>query len=92
MNQAVTEAEATNYFLVFHGDIPEILMTGVAYRRVGNLRRFRVINCPYCRNPLTEISEDAKVELYRFPARKKVQCHAYPLCPVCRNEVGMILA
>lgn len=95
MNQTVTED--VKYFFVIHDDIPEICMARVAYRRTGRyepreLHNIKIINCPYCHNPLTKVEKNTKVELYRYPARKKIQCQLYPLCPICKNEVGMILA
>ena len=92
MNQAVMETE--KYFFVFYGDVPEILMPRAAYRRAGRheLHDHKIINCPYCNNPLTEVGKDTKVELYRYPARKQIRCQTYPVCHICKNEVGMILA
>lgn len=86
--------EAEEYFFIVYGDVPKILTPCVAYRRAGrqDLRDIRVINCPYCNKPLTEVSKDTKVELYRYPARKKIRCQAYPVCQTCKNEVGIILA
>lgn len=89
MSQAVTEP--MKYTFIIYGDAPEVLMPGVAFRRAGRLEH-RIINCPYCNNPLTEVGRDTKVELYRYPARRQIHCHAYPVCQVCKNEVGMILA
>jgi len=94
MNQTVTEEE--KYFFVFYDKVPGILMARVAYRRVGKqeshpLHERKVINCPYCQEPLTDIDKDAKVELYRYPARKQIRCQVYPICQKCKNEVGMIL-
>ena len=91
-----TTAEAEKYFLVFYGKAPSIMMARVAYRRVGKpdppvLHERKVINCPYCTKPFTDIDKDAKVELYRYPARKQVRCQVYPICQNCHNEVGMIL-
>ena len=86
--------EANRFFYIIHDDIPEILMRGIAFRRVGRqlARDIKVINCPYCNKPLTEVSKDTKIELYRYPSRKHVHCHAYPTCGTCKNEVGIILA
>ena len=93
----MNQPEPEKYFFVFYGNVPGILMARVAYRRVGKheprpLHERKVINCPYCGEPLTDIDKDAKVELYRHPARKQVRCHVYPICHKCKNEVGMILA
>ena len=89
-------AEEEKYFFVL-SKAPRILMARVAYRRVGReesrpLHERKVINCPYCHQPLTDIDKDAKVELYRYPARKQIRCQVYPICPKCKNEVGMILS
>ena len=94
MNQDAHEAE--KFFYVFYGHVPTIMMARVAYRRVGKpeprlLHERKVINCPYCQEPLTDIDKDTKVELYRYPARKQVRCQVYPKCRKCGNEVGMIL-
>lgn len=88
------ESKSDKYFFVMYGDVPRILIPCVAYRRVGQQKShdIRIINCPYCNNPLTEVGRDTKVELYRYPARRQIHCHAYPVCQVCKNEVGMILA
>ena len=84
------------YFFVFHGHVPGILMARVAYRRVGwrdnrILNERKIIKCPFCAKPLTDVDRDAKVELYRNVKRTQVRCHAYPVCNNCRNEVGIIL-
>jgi uncharacterized protein with PIN domain len=97
MNQPEMETEDVKYFFFIQGDIPSVLMARVACRCAGRHDQRgkyerRVIYCPYCNKPLTDVEKNTKVELYRYPARKKIQCHAYPLCPVCKNEVGMILA
>lgn len=90
------ETEEMKYFFVVYGDVPGILMPNVAYRRERwherAVRELRVIKCPHCLSPLTDVGKDTKVELFRYPARKKIRCQAYPLCLVCKNEVGMILA
>jgi ribosomal protein L34E len=92
--ETVTAVE--KYFYVFYGNAPSIMMARVAYRRTGKaearpLHERKVLNCPYCAEPLTDIDKDTKVELYRYPARKKIRCQVYPVCPKCKNEVGMIL-
>ena len=94
MNHAVPEAE--QYVLVFYDKAPSIMMARVAYRRVGKAEprprhERKVINCPYCQEPLTDIDKDARVELHCYPARKQVRCQVYPVCHNCKNEVGMIL-
>ena len=95
MNQA-SPSNDERYFFVFHGDVPSIFMAGVACRRTGNkgAREHcdrKIIKCPYCTEVLTDVDKDTKVELYRYPARKQIRCHAYPVCHSCGNEVGMIL-
>lgn len=96
MNQTVLENRADKYFFVFHGTAPAILMARVAYRRAGLEQRVlhmrKIIKCPYCKEPLTDVDRNTKVELYRYPARNQVRCQSYPVCPNCGNEVGMILA
>ncbi|MDR1891668.1 MAG: hypothetical protein LBQ48_01465 [Oscillospiraceae bacterium] len=96
MNQIVTETEEMKYCFVFYGHAPGIMMARVAYRRCGKpelrvLHERKVINCPHCSKPFTDIDKDAKVELYRYPARNRVRCQVYPICQNCGNEVGMIL-
>ena len=95
MNQAVTQINE-RFFFVFRGDVPSILTAGIACRRAENrgardTRGRKIIKCPYCAETLTDIDRDAKVELYRYPARKQIRCHAYPVCRSCRNEIGMVL-
>ncbi len=70
------------YYLIIRGDIPSILRPNIAFRRAGSshLRETRTINCPYCNKPLTEVGKDNKVELFRYPSRKKIRCQAYPVC------------
>lgn len=97
MDQIIKEPEKMKYFFVFHGDVPSILMARVAYRRVKGreppLRHERkVLNCPYCTKPFTDVDRDTKVELYCHPARKQVRCQVYPKCFHCGNEIGMIIA
>ena len=101
MNQTVqktiADAKAENYFFVFYGSAPGILMARVAYRRAGKagprlLHERKVINCPYCKHPFTDVDRETKVELYCHPAKKQVRCQVYPVCHVCGNDVGMILA
>ena len=94
MNKVPTEEK--KYVLMFHGDVPGILMAHVACRRTGGqtargLHARKVINCPHCTKPFTDIDRDAKVELYCYPAKKQMRCHVYPICHNCGNEVGMIL-
>ena len=96
MDQIIAEAKETKYLFVFHGQAPGIMMARVAYRRVGRyepcvLHERKVIRCPYCLKPFTDIDKDAKVELYRYPAQNHVRCQVYPVCQNCGNEVGMIL-
>ena len=96
MNNTVAENEAEKYFYVFYGKAPSILMARVAYRRVGKteprvLHERKVIKCPYCSFPFTDIDRETKVELYSYPARKQVRCQVYPVCQNCGNEVGMII-
>ena len=95
MNKTLQEADA-KYFFVFHGHVPGILMARVAYRRAGRqelsvLNARKIINCPFCGKPLTDVDRDTKVELYHNPARKQVRCQAYPICNHCGNEVGIII-
>ena len=95
MNQITTEDD--KYFFIFYGDAPGILTACVAYRCTGRqsprmLCERKVIKCPYCEKPLTDVDRNTKVELYRYPARKQIRCQAYPICQSCKNEVGMILA
>jgi uncharacterized protein with PIN domain len=96
MDYVHTKTEAIKYLFIFYGYVPSILLAHAAYRRVRRhesrpLHERKVINCPYCSEPLTDIDKDAKVELYRYPARKQVRCQVYPVCTKCKNEVGMIL-
>ena len=96
MNPMETETEEMKYFFVFHGQAPSIMMARVAYRRVKGkelpVRHERkVLNCPYCTRPFTDIDKDTKVALYCHPAKKQVRCQIYPKCFNCGNEVGMIL-
>lgn len=96
MNQTITNTEETKYFFVFHGQAPSIMLARVAYRRAGKLKPHllherKVIKCPHCQRPFTDIDKNVKVELYRYPARSHMRCQVYPVCPHCRNEVGMIL-
>jgi len=95
MSQAVTNTD--QYVYVFHGSAPSILMARVAYRRVGRqeprpLHDRKVINCPYCKKPMTDVDKATKVELYCNPAQKQMRCQVYPVCQNCGNEVGMIIA
>ena len=97
MNQFTIQTEDVKYFYVFHGYVPGILKARVAYRLVDRhrpvpLRDRKVIKCPYCKEPLTDVDKETKVELYRYPARKHIRCQVYPVCQICKNEVGMILA
>ncbi|MDD4493884.1 MAG: hypothetical protein PHV32_05995 [Eubacteriales bacterium] len=97
MDQIVTEIEDMKYFFVFQGHAPGIMMARVSYRCVRRqsmppvLHERKVINCPHCQKPFTDIDKDARVELYSYPARKQVRCHVYPICQNCHKEVGMIL-
>ena len=96
MNQTLQETNV-KYFFVFHGYAPGVLMARVAYRRVGwqdnrALAARKIINCPFCSKPLTDVDRNTKVELHHNPTRKQIRCHAYPVCHNCGNEVGMIIA
>ena len=98
MNQTATPTETEKYYFVFYGHAPSIMMARVAYRRVKGsqptprLRHERkLIRCPHCAEPLTDIDIDAKVELHRYPAEKHIRCQVYPVCQKCKNEIGMIL-
>jgi hypothetical protein len=97
MSQITTNTVAEKYFYVFYGSAPSILMARVAYRRVGkqeprSRHERKVINCPYCKKPMTDVDIATKVELYCHPAQKQVRCQVYPKCHNCGNEVGMIIA
>ena len=88
--------ETERYYYVFYGDVPSILMAQVACRRVGRqnshvLHGRKVIRCPYCTEVFTDVDRNTKVELFRYPARKHIQCQTYPVCQNCGNEVGMII-
>ena len=97
MNQTVTPIETDKYVFVFYGSAPSIMMARVAYRRVKGSQPQRprherkLIRCPHCAEPLTDIDKDAKVELHRYPAKTQTRCQLYPVCQKCKNEVGMIL-
>jgi len=96
-SQSAIQTEDVKYVYVFHGDVPGILKARVAYRRIGRrypsvLHERKVIHCPYCKEPLTDVDKRTKVELYRYPVRKQIRCQIYPVCQICNNEVGMILA
>ncbi len=93
MAESAVDGNVEKYYLVIRGDIPSILRPTIAFRRAGSshTRETRTINCPYCNKPLTEVGKDIKVELFRYPSRKKIRCQAYPVCRTCKNEVGIIL-
>ncbi len=95
MNEAGSNAEngAVKYLFVFRGGIPGILMPSVAYRRTKRhvVCGIKIVRCPFCNKPLTEIDKSATVEVYRYPARKRIVCHAYRKCQICKNEVGIRL-
>ena len=83
-------------YYVFHGNHPSILDAGVFFRIIGNrdhrdFRGRKIINCPYCQKPLTDVAKTTKVELHRNPAHSRIDCHSYPKCKNCKNEVGMII-
>jgi len=91
------EEKTDTYYYVFHGGIPSILAACVVYRSIGNRNSYghinrKTIKCPYCSKVLTEVDRDTKVELFRHPLRKKIRCQAYPICPSCKIEVGIIIA
>ena len=97
MGQTTTSIEADQYVYVFHGSVPSFLMARVAYRRVGRqaprpMHERKVINCPYCQKPMTDVDKAAIVELFCYPAERRVRCQVYPVCKNCGNEVGMIIA
>ena len=96
MNQELPNIGEQKYFYVIYGHAPAIMMARVAYRRVGKpeprpFHERKVINCPYCKKPMTDVDIAAKVELYCYPAQKHVRCQVYPVCRNCGNEVGMII-
>ena len=97
MNIIATNVEIKRFFYVFYGHVPTIMKASVAYRRVGKqelrpLHERKVIDCPYCKKPMTDVDKDTKVELYCYPAQKQVRCQVYPVCRNCGKEVGMIIA
>ena len=97
MNQPATETGDMTYILVFYGSVPGLLMARVAYRHTDRrdlrvMPERKIINCPYCKTPLTDVDRNAKVLLYHNPIRKRIRCQIYPVCQNCKNKVGIILA
>ena len=82
-----------NYFYVIHTVPPEML-ADVAYRRsrAPDPDQFKIkkIKCPYCKLPFKDVDVKTKVELFCYPARKRLTIRIRPeACPHCHCEVGL---
>lgn len=87
--------EAKEYLYVIHGVIPEV-MPSVAYRRTGRpeLAERKIIRCPYCGGPLTDVERHTLVQIYRTPKRtprKPIPGQFFKVCGLCSREVGIVM-
>ena len=92
----VKTSETEELYYVFYDAFPSILAAGIIGRIVGkrdqrDFKNRKIIRCPYCKKPLTDVAENAKVELHRNPIHNRIDCDSYPKCKTCKNEVGMIV-
>jgi hypothetical protein len=88
------EIIGVEYFYVIHGEAPE-LFPAAAYRKTGinnQSRELKEIKCPHCGRFFTTVSVNARVELFRNPQRKGVNCHTVRKCRICHGDVGLILS
>ena len=95
MNINMETAMGTEYIYVVNGAIAEV-MARVAYRRVGNyeIESRRIINCPYCTEPLTSVGRYITVKMYRLPKgkqRKPIPGLYVKQCDVCSNKTGVLM-
>ena len=95
MNPITTATEGTEYIYVVNGAIAEF-MARVAYRRVGKpeLQSRKIINCPYCTEPLTNVGRHVTIKMYRLPKgkeRKPIPGLYVKQCDICKNKTGVLM-
>ena len=93
MNTELNDTE--KYLYVINGVIPEA-MPSLAYRRTGRpeLAGRKIIKCPYCREKLTDVERDTRVQLFCLPKgkrKKPIPGEFFKTCEFCRGEVGIIM-
>jgi ssDNA-binding Zn-finger/Zn-ribbon topoisomerase 1 len=85
------------YVIEVHGYAPEF-WPAVAFRRNGGKGKKqpeeaelqKEIKCPYCGKLFMVVSIKRKLDLVRFTARVKVECHEYRKCKKCRENIGIV--
>jgi hypothetical protein len=89
----MSEVIGVEYFYVINGEAPE-LFPDAAYRKTvkNQSRELKEIKCPHCGRFFTTVSASARVELFRNPQRKGVNCHTVRKCRICHGDVGLILS
>lgn len=89
MDEAIYETD--RYALIIYG-VPLDFFPAAACRRAKGFADvpLKIIKCPYCGKQLTSIDASIKVELYRYPKKKKISCHEYRKCGSCGEMVGII--
>ncbi len=84
------------YLCVVHGVLPETEAL-TAYRREGRRPEFygqKLIRCPHCRESLTHVHRDTRVEIYQFPKNRKIllfPCQTYKKCTHCKEIIGIVM-
>ena len=93
--KAMTKTRNSDYYHVAQDIITEAIPP-LTYRRTNRseLTRRKAIKCPYCKNILTGLDRQTKVQVFRY-SRNKV-CSSIPgqifkHCEVCKNEIGIVL-
>ena len=82
------------YVIEVHGYAPEF-WPAVAYRTDGTKKRKaaerqKEIKCPYCGKLFMMVSVSRKLDLVRFKARIKADCHEFRKCRKCHENIGIV--
>ena len=90
-------SEEILYVIAVYGHAPEF-WPPVAFRKDGGRskkkqdepERQKEIKCPYCGKLFMVVSVKRRLDLIRFSARMKADCHEYRKCRKCHENVGVL--
>jgi ssDNA-binding Zn-finger/Zn-ribbon topoisomerase 1 len=90
-------SEEILFVIAVYGYAPEF-WPPMAFRRDGGKgkkqpekeERKKEIKCPYCGKLFMVVNEKRKLDLIRFPAKMKADCHEYRKCRKCHENVGVL--
>ena len=90
-------SEEILYVIAVYGHAPEF-WPAIAFRKGGSKgkkqpeepERKKEIKCPYCGKLFMVVSEKRRLDLIRFPAKTKADCHEYKKCHKCHENIGVL--